>query len=357
MNYKYDQLILRKVLGSITREEELRLQNWIQNDPGARKRYEEFVTTWEKKARNAPEFSITPVRQPKVAPFRRRREEPVSERPVQRKLPAAPLPQPRDGKGGEPLPPRRSSRLTEGVAVTLVCLTSFFLFLGLKDYPELRRANGVNNTFFLSDSTEVTLKPGSAVKVSGHYMKESRTVFLYGDGHFLIRGSAKPFLVKTPGFEVSGGSGSVLINSANLDGDSEIMVLTGSVKVIPVGNSWRKVTISKGQKGVVDAQGKRVALTSFDTINALAWKEKTLIFSRTSMEEAIPTLEDYFNVRFELKNPDILNCKLSRTFRDPNIMEVTEALRRSIGVRVTRQPGLIILEGKGCRIGKGYKRK
>lgn len=356
MNYNYDQLILRKVLGSLTREEEQRLQDWIQNDPRARKRYEEFVTGWEKKARNAPEFSLSPV-QVKVAPGRRRSEKTTGERPVQRKLQPTLPPQPRGRSGEEPPSRRRSSRITEGVAVTLVCVTSFFLFLGLKDYPELHRANGVNNTFFLSDSTEVTLKPGSAVKVSGHYLKETRTVFLYGDGHFLIRDSAKPFLVKTPGFEISGGSGSVLINSTNLDGDSEIMVLAGSVKVTPSGNSWRKVTVSKGQKGVVDAQGKRVALSSFDTINALAWKEKTLIFSRTSMEEAIPTLEDYFNVRFELKNPDILNCKLSRTFRDPNIMEVTEALRRGIGVRVTRQPGLIILEGKGCRIGKGHKRK
>lgn len=357
MNHNYDQLILRKVLGSITREEEQRLQNWIQNDPKARKRYEEFVTGWEKKARNAPEFSLGPVQQAKAAPILRRREKTMSEQPIQRKLQATPPSQPSGRSRGETASPRRSSRLTEGVAVTLVCVTSFFLFLGLKDYPALHRANGVNNTFFLRDSSEVTLKPGSGVKVSGHYMKETRTVFLYGDGHFLIRDSAKPFLVKTEGFEISGRSGSVLVNAANLDGDSEIMVLTGSVKVTPAGNSWRKVTISKGQKGIVDAQGKRVALTSFDTINALAWKEKTLIFSRTPMEEAIPTLEDYFNVRFELKNPDILNCKLSRTFRDPNIMEVTEALRRGIGVRVTRQPGLIILEGKGCRFGKGHKTK
>jgi ferric-dicitrate binding protein FerR (iron transport regulator) len=354
MNSKHDQLMLKKVIGTITEEEEQVLEAWINSDPGARKRYEAFCARWNQNARNAPEFS--PQKRPSQAePFVKRRK--VVSKPLPRNQPA---PQPHPNQ--QPIPPRQARpavtskggkrfKVAEGVAVTLVCVSSFFLFLGLKDYPQLYEAKGQHKTFYLPDSSMVTLKSGSAIKVSGHYLDATRTVYLYGGGYFNVKDVPKPFVVITENAELRSNASSFVVNSAG-SGEGEVSSLKGDVRIVPAGNQWRRVLVSSGQKGTVDAQGKRVVVTSFDTLNALAWKEKLLVFNKTPMEEAIPALEDYFGVRFELDNPDIANCKLSRTFRDPNIMEVIEVLRRGVGVTVTREPGVSILEGKGCKIGQ-----
>lgn len=355
MKNKHDQLMLRKVIGTITAEEEKILDAWINSDPAARKRYEAFCDRWNQNARNAPEFS--PQKRPsKAEPFVRRQK--VAAKPAARTQPIPPQrqnPQPAQPRQQRPAASQggtqKKFKVAEGVAVTLVCVSSFFLFLGLKDYPQFYEAKGEHKTVYLPDSTMVTLKAGSAIKVSGHYLDATRTVYLYGEGYFEVRDMAKPFVVKTEKAELRSNANSFVVTSVARGGESEVSALKGDVRITPVGTQWRRVLVSDGQRGTIDASGKRVVVTSFDTLNALAWKEKILVFKKTPLEEAIPVLEDYFDVRFELDNPDIANCKLSRTFRDPNIMEVIEVLRRGIGVTVTREPGVIILEGKGCKFG------
>jgi len=241
------------------------------------------------------------------------------------------------------------SRVADIVAVALICISSVLLLLGLKDYPTLHQAKNDNRTFLLNDSSEVTLKPGSAIKVSGHYEKETRTVYLYGDAHFRVQDNETPFIVKTGNMEVNGIGNSVLIKSGEGGQNSEVLVLKGSVLVTPLKSPWRAVSIGKGQKAIIDPQGRRVTVQKFDSLNALAWKEKILVFNKTRMEDVIPALEEYFKVRIELDNPDIAECRLSRTFREPNVMEVIDVLRHGLGIKVTREPGLLILEGKGCK--------
>jgi transmembrane sensor len=356
MNSKHDQLMLKKVIGTITPEEEQALEAWIGSDPAARKRYEAFCARWNQNAKNAPEFR--PQKGPSASePFVRRRK--VSSKTEPRKQPAPPIaqnqqpiPSPKERTATIPRKAEQRFKVADRVAVTLVCVASFFLFLGLKDYPQLYEAKGQHKTVYLPDSSIVTLKAGSAIKVSGHYLDATRTVYLYGDGYFNIKDMAKPFVIQTENAELRSNANTFVVNSAGRKGEAEVSAIKGDVRITPAGNTWRRVLVSSGQKGTIDAQGKRVVVTSFDTLNALAWKEKIMVFNKTPIEEAIPTLEDYFGVRFELDNPDIANCKLSRTFRDPNIMEVIEVLRRGLGVTVTREPGVIILEGKGCKLGQ-----
>ena len=129
----------------------------------------------------------------------------------------------------------------------------------------------------------------------------------------------------------------------------EVLVLQGEVTIFPNSNPNKEITIKQGQKAVIYKNVNSIALTSFDSINALAWKEKILVFNKTRLEDVIPTLQDYFKVKIELRNEAIGTCRISRTFNQPNVVEVMEELRRGLQLKMTREPGKFILEGKGCK--------
>jgi transmembrane sensor len=242
----------------------------------------------------------------------------------------------------------KPNRIAEVIAIFFVCLSSFLLFMGLKEYPQIFKSQNNIKTLLLKDSTSVTLKPKSSMSVSGHYLKETRTVYLYGDAYFQVRKEEKPFIVNTGTLRLQVDGTSFIVNAAAED-SVEVLVLKGEVTVFPNNNPNKDVTIKQGQKAVIYKNVNSIALSSFDSINALAWKDKIIVFNKTRLQDAIPTLEEYFKVKIELKNEAIGDCRISRTFNQPNVVEVMEELRRGLQLKMTREPGKFILEGKGCK--------
>ena len=89
-------------------------------------------------------------------------------------------------------------------------------------------------------------------------------------------------------------------------------------------------------------------LEPVESQNVLAWKEKQLIFKRSSLSTVIKNLETYFRIDMEIRNEDISRCRFTGSFSEPTLEEIIEALSVSLDLNIIKKDDIYIVDGNGC---------
>ena len=58
----------------------------------------------------------------------------------------------------------------------------------------------------------------------------------------------------------------------------------------------------------------------------LAWKEGAIVFDDIPITEAIEILERWFNVTIEMKSKSTVDCYISNTYRNENLMNILKSI-------------------------------
>lgn len=201
----------------------------------------------------------------------------------------------------------------------------------------------------LPDGTKVKLNANSKISYDESFGESNRNVTLIGEADFdVTRNEQLPFVIiagstKT---EVLGTS----FNLAAYPGRSvKVAVTEGTVAFSSTSNEDRKAVLNKGQKAVIDVEGKSIAVTQIKDNNFKGWWTKELTFDRTPFEDAFETLETTYHVEFVY--PEALkDCLWTYQIRPNQTIEDVMAVFDSsyAKVKVTLNKNQIILEGTAC---------
>jgi len=204
---------------------------------------------------------------------------------------------------------------------------------------EFVAAYGIRSTLILPDGSKVWLNSGSKLKYGENFNQDHRTVYLTGEAFFNVTSNkAKPFDVVTEHFTVR--AVGTEFNVFAYDGNEfETSLEKGSVQLFQSGKAGKEplLEMKPGQRAIYD-QGK-VSLSEDDVTRFSAWREGKLIFKNTSMQEAIPKLERWFNVDIELKDPELLKYRFTAIFRNETIQQAMEMLSFSSPIQCKIVPG------------------
>ena len=84
-----------------------------------------------------------------------------------------------------------------------------------------------------------------------------------------------------------------------------------------------------------------------------SWTENRFVFRKENLGMMLERLERYYNVHFELKNPDLAGCHFNATFNNKSIGQVMEQLRimsgNKIKYKINNDKNTIALWGEGCQ--------
>lgn len=180
---------------------------------------------------------------------------------------------------------------------------------------------GVKGLVDLQDGTRVNLNSGSRLKVLG-----SRRVFLDGEGWFDVKSDKEnPFYVETP----SGISVKVTGTQFNLSSyskeDFKVLLVKGNIELRNAQGATRTV-LPQEQLTVKSGKSKSQKTDEKDIRNATAWKEGILVFEDKPLSEAIPMMERWYGVHFNIVSPELLKERLTGQFDTETIQEVMSVL-------------------------------
>ncbi len=162
----------------------------------------------------------------------------------------------------------------------------------------------------LPDGTHVWLQKNATLSFPAQFAGTERRVQLQGEGYFEVaHNAAQPFRV-----ELTQTSGLVEVLGTQFDikqengGDNvSVLVRTGKVHFSPDGKS-QGATLTMGQKAVYRRQEAKVIQTTVSSFNELAWQTGHLEFVSTPIYQVIADLEQYYQIKITLRNPNMRDC-------------------------------------------------
>lgn len=185
--------------------------------------------------------------------------------------------------------------------------------------------------FTLPDSSLVSLNKHSKLIYFRNFTKK-RTVSFEGEAFFEIkRDIHRPFVVKTAESEIRvlGTSFSVVTELKN----TSVIVASGKVALYSSRQHADTLILEKGDKGLFKAQSFTLEKQKNKDLNYLAWKNHRLIFEKTPLVNVIADLEKYFQVKINVKSPEIYKLNYTSQFTKPSLAEVLTEMELVLNIK------------------------
>lgn len=330
MNAKYESLMLKLLDGSIEPEERRVIDNWINESPLNKQMSDEFQLIWNL---SADEAKIEFDTKGELSKF---------ENSIKEHLRFIPE------KEDQSQTNRNWLRIAASIGFIAAC--SWLIYsIGFADKTILKESHDSLVQLALPDGSQVWLNRQTKLLYEEKFNDDDRVVQLEGEAYFeVVKNADNPFTIKTNHAVVT-----VLGTSFNLqaypDGNNtELLVTTGAVQFGSLGKNASSIILKRGDAAVLDRNELLPVLTTDQNPNILAWKEKRLIYKRTSVGDVVKSLEDYFHIRIDVKNSSILRCRFTGSFVSPEIEDIVEALRVSLDLNISQQGRGYVIEGQGC---------
>lgn len=181
----------------------------------------------------------------------------------------------------------------------------------------------------LPDGTQVWLNAGSRLSYPSVFTDERR-VFLSGEGFFTVSPDKKaPFIVSTATIDVKALGTEFNVSCYPAAGYAEVYLQQGSVKTFFPDSESAGIFLSPGQCLV--QKGERMELREMDP-DVLLWREGLYAFKKQKLKDILKKLELYYDVKIQVKDPEILDYEYVGKFRQRDgiltILQVVQKIHK-----------------------------
>ena len=191
---------------------------------------------------------------------------------------------------------------------------------------------GMVSQIILADGTKVWLNSGSTLQFPLKFDGRKREVKLTGEGYFEVaRNEKQPFHLNTQELNVEVLGTSFNVVSYNDETISEVVLVTGKVKLSAEANNKTKELgfMHPGQRTVYSRNNKQVFTEDVNVDKYTAWRNGELMFRDDSMDEVVKRLSRWFNVEIIVTDSEINDYVYTATFTDESLMQVLSFLKFS----------------------------
>lgn len=237
------------------------------------------------------------------------------------------------------------------IAAVLILVAGAGLFLSkwLQSDTLNISQTAINDTkeITLPDGSVVWLNKNSSISYNNEFKGNTRNVELHGEAFFEVqKDPAKPFVITTK-YAVT----QVLGTSFNLVAYDSLTETTLSVKTGKVSFTSNKTNhqliITANESAIINEAGQVKKDEEFNS-NAMAWKNKELVFNNTPFNEVVKAIEKFYTVKITVSNPQINNCHFTGQFNNAPLSEVLGIVSKTLQLSYTQNNNTIDFNGKGC---------
>ncbi len=198
----------------------------------------------------------------------------------------------------------------------------------------------------LPDSSKIWMNNNTQLFYKSDF-EQARELELIGEAYFVVNKTddLSSFIVNTPAGKVKVLGTSFLIKAET--GKTEAVYVNSGTVLYTSKHKKSNVILKPGDKGILK-NGEPVEKTKINDQNYLAWKTDTLVFDN-QLKYIVEVLEDYFDIRIDVENPELLTYNFTGKFINPELQDVFSVLSAAMNLRIKnadRNHYIITGEGK-----------
>ncbi len=256
-------------------------------------------------------------------------------------------------------PSRRFLMAVIAAAAVVVAVVGGWAVLGRAPaWREVSTAVGHRMVVRLRDGTQITLAPKSRLRYTADYGQAQRDVYLDGEAYFQVTLDTRhPFRVHTAR-SITEDLGTAFVVRAYVEQPTtEVVVAEGRVALWRADTSQTSaalearpdarpgLVLAARDLGRLDADGGVTLRRGIDVARQLAWTSGVLAFDGAPLRDVVLTLGRWYNVDVHLESADsaLGARRLTATFTNESIDRVVERIALTLGLRVERGPGSVVV--------------
>lgn len=331
-NDKHTELIARYFAGEARPEEIQELSQWVMADAVNKALFEEYQKTWQAVEDQKLEESININ----------------SEWTMMESL----LPAEEDNKVLSISPImqgiRWATRIAAILLIVVVPLYFLYQYLGTTEMLAVASTNEVIE-ITLPDGTVVNLNLNSSLEYPEEFSGDLREVRFTGEAFFNVaHDNTRPFIIATNGVRVKVLGTTFNVNTRKPNGETEVVLVDGSVKVYYKDQEKEAVKLVPGEKALVHKTEKSITIHRNEDPNFMAWKTKLMIFIDKPLDEVIGILNQVYGANLTLASKDLSNCRITATFENQSLPSVLQVITSTLALEIQSSPDKTVLSGEGC---------
>ena len=334
-------LTSRYFSGEATPEDIRELEVWVKSDPANGEIFREYSKAWKAVEASRLEYSLNTdqewnnLKAKLATKLQESKTETRNLKPLTRNL--------------KPEILTWSLRIAAGLLLLLV--PAFLVYRSLSSQNEIQiAASDTISEYTLPDGTRVTLNKGATLSYPSEFTGKNREISLTGKGWFEVtHDAAHPFVIDAGKavIEVLGTSFSVNTNGSG--NHEEVILQTGKVKVFLEDQPTEQVFLVPGEKAIIAANERSIEKTMNEDENFLAWKTRRMVFSNTSLKEAVALLIEVYDVNIRISGKLLNECKITATFDKQSLESVLNVLKATLDLQIRKTGNAIEISGAGCK--------
>jgi len=200
----------------------------------------------------------------------------------------------------------------------------------------------------LPDKSIVTLNENTSITYPEKFVRDTRIVELEGEAFFEVkRNIKKPFVIQVPNafIEVLGTS----FNVRAIEAEPEITVTVQDGKVkLSDKDDIAYIVLEKYEKGVFNKNTGHIEKYVSTDDSEIFWKTRTLIFRDTQLSKVFETLEKVYQVKINVQNEKVGECRLTAKFQDESIEKILENIAINFELVIQKHNTTFDIVGDGC---------
>jgi ferric-dicitrate binding protein FerR (iron transport regulator) len=196
----------------------------------------------------------------------------------------------------------------------------------------------------LSDGTVIWLNSGSRLKVPLNFIGDKRELYLQGEAYFdVAHDASKPFIIHT-GNVITQVMGTAFNIKAYGSFELDVTVARGKVSV---GLKNRQLGVLTSNRGLSYDSRNNLTKQYYTNAAKVRWMYGDLIFDNIKMEEAVKTLERWYNIKITVSDPKVKAYRFTASFLNhENIDQVLKVLSELTHFNYSQQGKSFIIQAQ-----------
>ncbi len=188
-------------------------------------------------------------------------------------------------------------------------------------WVEIVSPAGTRTHFDLPDGTKVSMNSDTRLKYKANF-KNNRQIALEGEAWFdVYRDTSSPFTVHTEALDVKVLGTKFSIVSIEKENSVEVILEEGKVQLTGKGNSFSE-TLLPDQGFFYNKATRSGRIATVDARYLTSWKDGHLVFRNEPLGEVMKKLGRWYNVKFDIADPELEGFRYRATFGDEPLEEV-----------------------------------
>ena len=249
-------------------------------------------------------------------------------------------------------------KLAAVAAMLIFILGVGFYLLQKQDLPAVSEnivstKRGSKSSIVLPDGTKVWINSATKLTYGKSFGGQTREVSLEGEAYFdVVKNESCPFIVHTQTLDVKVLGTAFNVRAYHNEAHTEATLVRGSVEVLLKKKNNETITLQPNEKIVVQNPNRKtdssraaavtlpeivlqkVAFNPVDSgILETQWIKNSIRFDQDKLEDIIPMLESWYNVKITVTAPSLRQRRFSGTIEDESLGEVLESFSLASGLR------------------------